>query len=112
VDGGGGNTDGMLYCATGKGTFDLNAGGPDAGDTVVKRALQSGALVRLDYFPPFDAAQLSAYDSDFGAGGPFLPSTQSGAAASSLVIIGGKDGKIYVVNRNNMGKFNSTSDND
>jgi len=101
-----------IYVATGNGAFDLNSGGRDAGNTVLKLALQSGALVRLDYFTPFDTAQLTADDLDLGAGGPILPPTQSGAAAPSLAVVGGKDGKIYLINRSNMGKFNSTANND
>jgi hypothetical protein len=75
-------------------------------------ALQSGALVRLDYFTPFNTGALTTDDLDLGAGGPILPATQSGAAAPSLVIVGGKDGKLYVINRNNMGKFNPSANND
>jgi hypothetical protein len=103
---------GNIYFATGNGPFDLNTGGPDAGNTVLKLALQSGALVRLDYFTPFNTGALTTDDLDLGAGGPILPATQSGAAAPSLVIVGGKDGKLYVINRNNMGKFNPSANND
>ncbi len=101
-----------IYIATGNGAFDLNSGGPDAGNTVLKLALQSGALVKLDYFTPFDQATLTSDDLDLGAAGPILPPTQSGAAAPSLVIVGGKDGKIYSINRSNMGKFSSTTNHD
>src|ERR1043166_1224761 len=98
-----------IYVATGNGAFDLNTGGRDAGNTVLKLALQSGALVVLDYFTPSNTAELTTNDLDLGAGGPILPSTQTGAVAPSLAVVGGKDGKIYLVNRSNMGKFNSTS---
>jgi hypothetical protein len=100
---------GNIYVATGNGDFDLNTGGRDAGNTVLKLALQSGALVRLDYFAPSDTADLTTKDLDLGAGGPILPPTQSGAAAPNLVIVGGKDGKIYLVSRDNMGQFNASS---
>ena len=100
---------GNIYVATGNGDFDLNTGGRDAGNTVLKLALQSGALVVLDYFTPSDTANLTTNDLDLGAGGPILPPTQAGAAAGNLVVVGGKDGKIYLVNRNNMGKFNASA---
>jgi hypothetical protein len=103
---------GNIYVGTGNGAFDLNTGGRDAGNTVLKLALQAGALVRLDYFTPFNTADLTTNDLDLGAGGPILPATQSGAAAPSLVIVGGKDGKVYVIDRNNMGKFNPATNND
>ncbi|HEY2499150.1 MAG TPA: pyrrolo-quinoline quinone [Candidatus Angelobacter sp.] len=108
-DGPAADPSGNIYLATGNGGFDLNTGGPDAGNTVLKLALQSGALVRLDYFTPSNTAELTTDDLDLGAGGPILPPTQTGAAAPSLVIVGGKDGKIYVINRSNMGKFNSSA---
>jgi hypothetical protein len=100
---------GNIYVATGNGDFDLNTGGRDAGNSVLKLALQSGALVVSDYFTPSNTADLTANDLDLGAGGPILPSTQPGAAASNLVVVGGKDGKIYLVNRDNMGKFNAAA---
>jgi hypothetical protein len=100
---------GNIYVVTGNGAFDLNIGGRDAGNAVLKLALQNGALVVLDYFTPSNTAQLTADDLDLGSGGPILPSTQTGAAAPSLVVVGGKDGKIYLVNRDNMGKFNSAT---
>jgi hypothetical protein len=108
-DGPAADSNGNIYLATGNGAFDLNTGGRDAGNTVLKLALQSGALVRLDYFAPSNTAQLTADDLDLGAAGPILPSTQSGAAAPNLAVVGGKDGKIYLVNRDNMGQFNSTT---
>lgn len=111
-DGPAADPSGNIYIATGNGAFDLNSGGPDAGNTVLKLALQSGALVKLDYFTPFNQTSLTTDDLDLGAGGPVLPPTQSGALAPSLVIVGGKDGKIYSINRANMGKFNSTANND
>jgi hypothetical protein len=102
---------GNIYVATGNGDFDLNTGGRDAGNSVLKLALQAGALVVTDYFTPSNTADLAAKDLDLGAGGPILPSTQTGAAASNLVVVGGKDGNVYVVNRDNMGKFNASANN-
>jgi hypothetical protein len=98
-----------IYVATGNGAFDLNAGGRDAGNAVLKLALQSGALIVEDYFTPSNTADLTTKDLDFGAAGPILPSTQTGAAAPNLAVVGGKDGKIYLVNRSSMGKFNSSA---
>jgi len=111
-DGPAADTAGNIYVATGNGPFDLNTGGPDAGNTVLKLALQAGALVRLDYFTPFNTGELTTNDLDLGAGGPIMPATQSGSAAPSLLVVGGKDGKIYLINRANMGKFNSAKNND
>jgi hypothetical protein len=103
------DSSGNIYIATGNGAFDLNTGGRDAGNSVLKLALQSGALVLEDYFTPSNTADLTANDLDLGAAGPILPPTQSGAVAPSLAVVGGKDGKIYLVNRSSMGKFNSST---
>jgi hypothetical protein len=62
-----------------------------------------------DYFTPSNTADLTANDLDLGAAGPILPPTQSGAVAPSLAVVGGKDGKIYLINRSNMGKFNPST---
>jgi hypothetical protein len=108
-DGPAADTSGNIYVATGNGSFDLNTGGRDAGNSVLKLALQSGALVLEDYFTPSNTADLTANDLDLGAAGPILPSTQSGAVAPSLAVVGGKDGKIYLINRSSMGKFNPST---
>lgn len=108
-DGPAADPSGNIYVATGNGDFDLNTGGRDAGNTILKLALQSGALVVLDYFTPSNTADLTTNDLDLGAGGPILPPTQTGAVAPNLVVVGGKDGKIYLVNRSSMGKFNASS---
>jgi hypothetical protein len=108
-DGPAADASGNIYVATGNGAFDLNTGGRDAGNTVLKLALQAGALVVEDYFTPSNTADLTANDLDLGAGGPILPPTQTGALAPNLVVVGGKDGKIYLVNRSSMGKFNASS---
>src|SRR5438270_604974 len=108
-DGPAADPSGNIYIATGNGAFDLNTGGRDAGNSVLKLALQSGALVIADYFTPSNTADLTANDLDLGAAGPILPPTQTGAAAPSLAVVGGKDGKVYLINRSNMGKFNAST---
>jgi hypothetical protein len=108
-DGPAADNSGNIYVATGNGPFDLNGGGPDAGNTLLKL---SPALNMVDYFTPFNQSSLSTNDLDFGAGGPVIPATQTGAAAPSLVLVGGKDGNLYSVNRSNLGKFNSAANQD
>lgn len=95
-----------IYISTGNGTFNLNTGGRDAGDSVLKLALQSSGLVLLDFFAPADQAQLDSNDLDLGASGPMLPPFQSGATDPDLVVEGGKDGNLYLINRDKMGHFN------
>ncbi len=87
---------------TGNGTFDLNnSGNVDAGDTFLKWNAQ---LKVTDYITPFNQSCLLAGDVDLGSGGPLLLPSQSGTTPNELIGVG-KEGRIYVVNRDNMGKF-------
>jgi hypothetical protein len=104
------DTAGNIYVITGNGAYSLPSGGADAGDTILKLAWVNGVFRIVDYFTPFNHAQLDSEDWDLGSGGPYIPPTQSGAAAPQLLIAGGKEAKMYVVNRQNMGKVGSTSD--
>ncbi len=108
--GGGLATDatGDIYFVTSNGDFDANTGGVDFGDTVVK--LSPSATV-VDYFTPHDQANMSAQNFDLGAGGPVMLVDQTTGPYPHLLITSGKTGTIYVINRDNMGKFNSGSDN-
>ena len=98
---------GNLYLVTGNGAFDLNMGGSDAGDTFLKL---NSSLQIVDYYTPSNWSQMASNDWDLGNGGVMLPPTQTGASAPDLVICGGKDGKIYVVNRDNMGHYSASND--
>ena len=96
---------GNIYFNTGNGPFDANTGGVDYGDSVVK--LSSSGTV-LDYFTPYNQATLDATDADVGSSGLVLLPDQTGTYAH--VLIGaGKQGVIYSVNRDGMGKYNAAS---
>jgi len=101
-DGPGADADGNIYFATGNGTWD---GVNNFGDSIV-RLNTSGGLVRHDYFTPYNQLNLSNADSDLGSGGVLLLPDQSGAHIHE-VIESGKEGTIYVVNRDGMGGFNT-----
>lgn len=94
-----------IYVMTGNGTFDVNTGGSDYGDSVLKLGTSSG-LVVLDYFTPDTQNTLNSLDLDLGGGGLML------IPGTSLVVGGGKDGILRLISTNNMGKFNMTSNND
>ncbi len=64
-----------------------------------------------DYFSPFNNHDLDRRDADFGAGGlVLLPSSVGSAAHPNLLVAAGKDGTIYLVDRQNMGKFDAMTD--
>ncbi|HVI07394.1 MAG TPA: pyrrolo-quinoline quinone [Candidatus Binatia bacterium] len=96
---------GNIFFISGNGTFDANKGGPDYGMSYVK--LASSSMSVIDYFTPFNQATESAGDKDLGSGGMLLIPYQSSTTNHYLAVGAGKDGNMYLVNRNDMGKFNS-----
>jgi hypothetical protein len=115
------DSEGNIYFSTGDGTFDLNTGGVDFGDSLVK---MDANLNLLDYFTPMDqACRLLPNDLDLGSGGPLVLPPQAGTYADEI-IEAGKGGSpcdlfgstyavpIYLVNRDTMGKYDPTQDQD
>jgi hypothetical protein len=98
---------GNIFFMTGNGTFDANnKGGNDYGMSYVKVTSKGGLQVD-DYFTPFNQASESADDLDLGSGGAMLLPYQSGTANPHLAVGAGKDGNLYVVNRDEMGGYHS-----
>jgi chitodextrinase len=99
------DTTGNLYFLTGNGTFDVNSGGSDYGDSTVKLST-SGALTVAGYFTPADQANLEGGDTDHGSGGAAILVDQPMTAPHQhLVIGGGKEGNMFMVDRDNMGGY-------
>jgi hypothetical protein len=94
------------YFSSGNGTFSAASGGRDYGDSVIK--ITSNGSVAA-YFTPFDQATLQLNDKDLGSGGPVLVTGQT-AAHPRLLITMSKNGKIYVLDRDDMGGFNPSGD--
>lgn len=122
MSGGGLAADGTgdIYLLTANGAFETTQdanGFPqdgDYGNSFLKLATAGGGLTVADYFAPYNEVAESAADEDLGSGGTMiLPDlTDSGGTVRHLMVGAGKDGKIYVVNRDDMGKFSSTADAD
>jgi hypothetical protein len=100
---------GNVFFATGDGTFSKNTGGVDYGDTFLKFNLATGVV---DYFTPHDEGNLNTNNLDLDAGGMILLPDQSGTTHPHLLVSAGKNGSIYVVDRDTgkMGQFNATTD--
>jgi hypothetical protein len=105
---------GNIYLLTANGAFDtaLDANGfpgqGDYGNSFLKIATTGGTLSVADYFAMYNEVAESASDTDLGSGGAMLlpDVTDSGGTTRHLVVGAGKDGNLYVVNRDSMGKFN------
>jgi hypothetical protein len=94
---------GHLYLITGNGTFDANQGGApnnDYGDSLLQ--LTPGLAVS-SYFTPSDQASDEANDADFGSGGAALVLNRAGGSPQHLVVGGGKDGTLYLLNGDSLG---------
>jgi len=105
-----------VYLLDGNGTFDttLTSGGfpnqGDFGNAFVKIATTGGLSV-ADYFATFDTVSKSNADTDLGSGGSMvLPDlVDSSGKTRHLAVGAGKDSHIYVVDRDAMGKFDASS---
>ena len=97
---------GYVYAETANGTFDVDTGGVDYGDSALK--LDSSGKV-IDYFTPYNQAALSSADIDFGSANPLILPDQTGSASHEL-LASGKPGILYVIDRDRMGHFQKGSD--
>ncbi|HEY6268839.1 MAG TPA: hypothetical protein VIX11_11115 [Candidatus Acidoferrum sp.] len=104
------DSSGNLFFITGNGTFDANTGGSNYGDSVIKLGTASGFSV-ADYFTPLDQASLDANDTDFGSGAATVLVDQPSGPVAHLLIGGGKQGNLFLLNRDNLGKFSGSANN-
>ncbi len=126
------DSQGNMYVETGNGDFNqsasnFNAAGfpidGDYGDSFVKIAVDTvhnsasnqnvngWGLKVVDYFTGFNQSGLNTDDTDLGSAAPtLLPDSVGNAAHPHLLVGSGKEGRIYLIDRDNMGKFNATTD--
>ncbi len=111
------DSSGNIYFLQANGTFDttLDSNGfpnkADFGNSFMKVST-SGGLKVADYFTMSNTIAESNADQDLGSGGALvLPDLTNGSGQTVHLAVGaGKDGTIYVVDRDSMGKFNATKD--
>ena len=108
---------GNIYALTANGPFETTLvggfpSGGDFGDSFLKLSTQGGLRVS-DYFTPFNEATDAANDIDLASGGAVvLPDMIDASGATRHLAIGaGKDSNVYLVDRDNMGKFSSGGNN-
>ncbi|HEV7925688.1 MAG TPA: chitobiase/beta-hexosaminidase C-terminal domain-containing protein, partial [Verrucomicrobiae bacterium] len=94
-----------VFFEVGNGSFSAYTNGGDYGDSFVKLTTTNGFEV-ADYFTPYDQAAMQSVDSDLGSGGALLLPDEVGSPAHPHLIVGaGKEGTIYLVDRDNMGHY-------
>jgi len=109
---------GNIYFIVGNGDFGTTLDGngfpanKNCGNCFAKVS-STAPLTLLDYFTPLNTVSESNADTDFGSGGPLLlpDVVDVNGTTRHLAVGSGKDSIIYVVDRDNMGKFNSSQDN-
>ena len=100
-----------LFFETANGSFSANTNGGDYGDSFMKLSTTNGLAV-ADYFTPYNQASLQTGDIDLGSGGPVLLPDDTGSTTHPHLMVGsGKDGNLYLVDRDNLGQYNSTNNN-
>ena len=103
---------GRMLVATGNGDFTgsvpfgINA---DYADSVLNLNLAGGAPTVTDDFTPNDQAMLGADDGDQGSGGVLILPTQTAGAYPNLLVQAGKSGTLYLLDRDNLGGYNTTN---
>jgi hypothetical protein len=95
-----------IFLMDGDGAFDADKGGNNYGMSAIRLSTTSGLSVG-DYFSPKNESGLSKDDMDLGSGGVLLLPTQTGSHPHEL-LGADKEGKVFVIDRDNMGKFNAT----
>jgi hypothetical protein len=108
---------GNIYLLTANGAFEttMDAKGfpsaQDYGNSFLKISSAAAGLSVLDYFTMSNEVAESNADQDLGSGGEMLlpDLTDSTNTVRHLMVGAGKDGNIYVVDRDSMGKFNASS---
>jgi hypothetical protein len=112
------DANGNLYVITGNGGFDANSASTpnnDYGDSLLQLSVTpnpttpSAAFTVSQYFTPEDQATDNADDHDFGAGGAaVLANVTSGTGTVGVIVGGGKDGSLYILNQAALGGFSNS----
>jgi len=105
---------GRLFVATGNGAFDATPpynNSMSYGDDLIRLETSSGAMRVSDQFTASNQWYLSTNDLDLGSGGVLLLPDQLSGGPIHLMVQASKEGRIYLVDRDNLGGYNSGGDN-
>jgi Legume lectin domain/Chitobiase/beta-hexosaminidase C-terminal domain len=101
------SANGRAFLATGNGdltTYPPLTSNVDYGESVLRYDLSNGGFTLTDAFTPFNQAALTTADLDQGSGGVLILPDQPGAHPHLLIQIG-KEGRILVLDRDNLGGY-------
>jgi hypothetical protein len=114
------DSSGYIYFIDANGTFDTTvtaAGFPingDFGNAFIKLSVNGSQIAVADYFSVDDTTYETEVDQDLGSGGALvLPDmTDASGNVRHLVVGAGKDSNLFLLDRDNMGKFDPHTDSD
>ena len=94
-----------VYVATGRAKFEEpNTGATEFGESFLR--LNTAGPFPADYFTPCDKDMLFVTGQDIGSGAPvLLPDSPDFVSPSHLMVGAGKNGSLYVLNRDNLGGY-------
>jgi hypothetical protein len=96
----------MLYVTTSNGHFDVTSSTPPSNDYGDSFLQISPSLKIQQYFTPSNQHLDDINNDDFGAGGAaVLGDLPASSPIRHIAITGGKDGALYVINRDTLGGF-------
>jgi hypothetical protein len=99
------DADGNLYAVTGNGDYNLNEGGKSIVESILRMTTHDGLAFSYqpkDYYVPANHEELDRMDADLG-GSSAIVVDHPGSATPHLLFTGGKDGYLYLVDRDNLG---------
>jgi hypothetical protein len=102
-------TGGRMFVVTGNGARSSAppfTSSTDYGESVMAFNIANGQLTPTDEFTPFNYLTLNTHDWDQGSGGLLMLPVQQGAYPH-LLITAGKEGRITLLNRDNLGGYAS-----
>ncbi len=110
------DSSGNIYFLDANGSFGttLNTSGQpsngDYGNAFMKVSTSGNKLTPVDYFTMSNTVAESNADEDLGSGGAMLlpDETDASGTVRHLAVGAGKDANIYVVDRDNLGKFHAS----
>jgi hypothetical protein len=100
---------GSVYFVTGNSDPTSYDGVYDIQESIVRESANLSKVESL--FTPSNESQLDSGDGDFGSGGALLIPYQQNAAVHRIAVAAGKDGRLFILNRDALGGFSPSGNN-
>jgi hypothetical protein len=100
---------GSVYYITGNSDPTSYDGNYDIQESIVRQSADLSKIESL--FTPSNESQLDSSDGDFGSGGALLIPYQANAAVHRIAVAAGKDGRLFILNRDSLGGFSPSGNN-